>query len=64
MEAEEVKKLLLKYKKAYGQVPDWAETVSQVMPELFEHWLGIRSRVMVDGALPRKIKDSSCWELI
>ena len=57
MEAEEVKKLLLKYKKVYGQVPDWAETVSQVMPELLEHWLGIRSKVMVDGALSRKIKE-------
>ena len=57
MEAEEVKNLLLKYKKTYGQVPDWAETVSQVMPELLEHWLGIRSKVMVDGALPRKTKE-------
>jgi AhpD family alkylhydroperoxidase len=57
MKKKEVQQLLLKYKKTYGQVPDWAETVSQIMPELLEPWLGIRSQVMVDGALPRKVKE-------
>ena len=57
MEAEELEDLLSRYKKSYGQVPDWAETVSELMPELLESWLGIRSKVMVDGALPRKMKE-------
>jgi AhpD family alkylhydroperoxidase len=57
MKKKEVQQLLLKYKKAYGQVPDWAETISQFMPELLEPWLGLRSQVMVDGALPRKVKE-------
>jgi len=57
MKKKEVQQLLLKYKKTYGQVPDWAETVSQIMPELLEPWLGIRSQVMADGALPRKVKE-------
>lgn len=57
MEAEEVNQLLLRYKNSYGQVPDWAETISEIMPELLEPWLAIRSKVMVDGALPRKFKE-------
>ena len=57
MKAEEIQKLLLRYKDTYGQVPDWADTVSQLMPELLEPWLGLRSKVMVDGALPRKFKE-------
>ena len=57
MEEKEIKNLLLQYKKTYGEVPDWAETVSQMMPELLGPWLGIRSQVMADGALPRKMKE-------
>ena len=57
MKKKEVQQLLQKYKKAYGQVPEWAETVGQIMPELLEPWLGLRSQVMVDGALPRKVKE-------
>jgi AhpD family alkylhydroperoxidase len=57
MNEEEVAQLLVKFKKSYGKVPDWAETIGQIMPELLEPWLGIRSQVMVDGALPRKIKE-------
>ena len=57
MEEKEIKNLLLQYKNTYGEVPDWAETVSQIMPELLGPWLGIRSQVMVDGALPRKMKE-------
>ncbi len=57
MEAQDVAKLLLKFKNAYGQVPDWAETISELMPELLEPWLQIRSKVIADGALPRKVKE-------
>ncbi len=38
----DLEKLLARYKNAYGQVPDWAETVSQIMPELLGHWIEIR----------------------
>jgi AhpD family alkylhydroperoxidase len=57
MEAKDVAKVLLKYKDVYGQVPDWAETISEVMPEFLEPWLQIRSKVIADGALPRKVKE-------
>ena len=57
MEGKDVGQLLLKYKQAYGQVPDWAETIGEVMPELLEPWLQIRSKVIGDGALPRKTKE-------
>ncbi len=57
MEPEEVKNLLAQYKKAYGKVPEWAETVSQIMPELLEPWLKIRSLVIADRVLPRKTKE-------
>ena len=52
-----VEQLLARYKKTYGQVPDWAETVSQIMPELLGPWIEIRSKVIADGALSRKVKE-------
>jgi AhpD family alkylhydroperoxidase len=57
MEAEEIKQILSQYEKSYGQVPDWAETVGEVMPGLLEPWIKIRLQVMADGALPRKVKE-------
>jgi len=57
MGKQEVERMLLKYKSAYGQVPDWAETISEIMPELLEPWISIRSKVIADGALPRKVKE-------
>jgi len=57
MDSKELDRLLLKYKESYGKVPDWAETISQIMPELLGPWMEIRSRVMADGALPRKVKE-------
>jgi AhpD family alkylhydroperoxidase len=57
MKKKEVQQVLLKYEKTYGRIPDWAETVGQIMPELLEPWLGLRSQVMSDGALPRKVKE-------
>ena len=57
MEEEEIRRILSVYKNSYGQVPDWAETVGQIMPELLEPWIKIRLLVMADGALPRKTKE-------
>ena len=57
MEKKNVKKTMQEYKKAYGQVPDWAETISEIMPELLDPWLQIRSKAIPDGALPRKVKE-------
>ncbi len=57
MNSQELERLLLRYKESYGQVPDWAETVSQIMPELLGPWMEIRSKVIADGALPRKVKE-------
>ena len=57
MKQEDTEKVFLRYKEVYGQVPDWAETISEVMPEFLEPWIQIRSRVITDGALPRKVKE-------
>jgi len=57
MKKEDTEKVLLRYKEVYGQVPDWAETIGEVMPEFLEPWIQIRSRVITDGALPRKVKE-------
>jgi AhpD family alkylhydroperoxidase len=57
MKPEDTEKVLLRYKEVYGQVPDWAETISEVMPEFLEPWIQIRSNVIADGALPRKVKE-------
>jgi len=57
MGKQEVERMLLKYKNTYGQVPDWAETISEIMPELLEPWISIRSKVIADGALSRKVKE-------
>jgi AhpD family alkylhydroperoxidase len=57
VEAKEIEQLILQYKSSYGQVPDWVETVSQIMPELLEPWIKIRLKVAADGALPRKVKE-------
>ena len=54
---KDVELLLQKYREAYGRVPDWAETVSQIMPDLLGPWIEMRSKVIADGALPRKMKE-------
>lgn len=57
MRPNEIKKVLFRYKKAYGQIPDWAEIISEIMPELLEPWLLIRSRAIENGELSRKVKE-------
>ncbi|MBI5969229.1 MAG: carboxymuconolactone decarboxylase family protein [Deltaproteobacteria bacterium] len=57
MNSQELDRLLSRYKEAYGQVPDWAEVVSQIMPDLLGPWIEIRSKVIADGALSRKVKE-------
>jgi len=57
MKSKELNKMLQKYQKIYGYIPDWAETVSQIMPELLGPWIEIRSKVIAEGALSRKVKE-------
>jgi AhpD family alkylhydroperoxidase len=57
MEEKDVAEILLKYKKVYGQIPDWAETIGEWMPELLDPWLQIRAKVIADGALSCKVKE-------
>jgi len=57
MNSNEVREILLQYKEAYGQIPDWAETIGELMPELLNPWLQIRAKAIEDGVLSRKIKE-------
>jgi AhpD family alkylhydroperoxidase len=57
MEKKDADRMLKRYKEAYGRVPDWAETISKIMPDFLGPWLDMRSKVIADGALPRKMKE-------
>ncbi len=57
MKAAEVEKLILQFKNSYGQLPDWAEAVSETMPELLDAWLKIRSIGIPGGVIPRKYRE-------
>ena len=57
MNKKELDQLSRKCKKSVGQLQDWMETLLEDNPELLQHYMGIRDQVLVDGALPRKVKE-------
>ena len=57
MNKKELDQLTRKCKKSVGQLQDWMETLLEGNPELLKNYMGIRDQVLVDGALPRKVKE-------
>ncbi|WP_409300195.1 carboxymuconolactone decarboxylase family protein [Peribacillus sp. SCS-155] len=45
------------FKEVYDQVPGWVQKMHDYGPGVLEHYTGIRSEIMQDGALSRKEKD-------
>ena len=56
-EKKELEQIFEEYIKSYGHIPDWVKLWAEISPETLIGYNKIRSVALIDGILPKKIKE-------